>query len=301
MMTKVLITGSNGLLGQKLTDLYLKKENKLLIATGKGENRHPVKSGYRYEEMDIADYVRVKQVLEKHRPDVVIHTAAMTNVDACESDKQTCIELNVHSVENLAKLSAMLNFHLIHLSTDFIFDGTKKMYTETDLPNPLSFYGHSKLQGEEMVQKYATSWAILRTVLVYGVVSDMSRTNIVLWAYNMLKGGKPANVVDDQFRTPTLAEDLAMGCFLVEDQKAQGIFNIAGPDFMNIYELVEKVANHFSLSMDNVGKVKSETLNQPAKRPPITGLDISKANKELGFAPKSFEVGLELLESQFTR
>lgn len=294
----ILITGSNGLLGQKLTDLYLKHPDRPFVATGKGPNRHPVKEGYIYEEADITDHARMRELIDRYRPSAVIHTAAMTNVDACETQQEACRALNIDAVENLARLSTEFSFHLLHLSTDFIFDGTHPMYSEDEEPNPLSYYGWSKWEGEKRVMQYATRWTILRTVLVYGVVADMSRSNIVMWAYNTLKNGNPAKVVNDQFRTPTLAEDLAMGCYLAETQHAEGIFNICGPDYMGVNELVERVALHFGLSTDNITLVSSDTLNQPARRPPITGLDISKARRELGYRPHTFTEGLDVVGRQ---
>jgi len=293
--TKVLVTGSNGLLGQKLTDLFLQQPDWDLLATGAGGNRHPVLEGYRYQTLDITDSEGVEQLLMRELPDVVIHTAAMTQVDDCEFKRDECVALNVTAVENLARLSTKLGFHLVHVSTDFIFDGTKPMYKEEDAVNPLSYYGWSKLEGEKRVIEFANSYSILRTVLVYGKVADMSRTNIVLWAHGTLKQQKSANVVTDQFRTPTLAEDLAMGCFLAAAQRAQGIYNIAGKDYMSVIELVERVARFYGYSMDCINRVDSSTLNQPAKRPPITGLDITKAVSTLGYQPHSFEEGLSLL------
>lgn len=292
---KVLVTGSNGLLGQKLTDLFLAQPEWDLLATGAGANRHPAREGYRYESLDITDFDNMEAMLSRELPDVVIHTAAMTQVDDCEFKRDECVALNVTAVEHLAKLSAKLGFHLVHVSTDFIFDGTKPMYTEDDQANPLSYYGWSKLEGEKRVIEFAGSYSILRTVLVYGQVADMSRTNIVLWAHSTLKNQKSANVVTDQFRTPTLAEDLAMGCFLAAAQRAQGIYNIAGKDYMSVIELVERVATFYGYSMECINRVDSSTLNQPAKRPPITGLDITKATNQLGYAPHSFEEGLALL------
>lgn len=294
--SKVLVTGSNGLLGQKLTDLFIGMEDWDLVATGAGDNRHPVKEGYRYLSMDITDTAAMTSILERELPEVVIHTAAMTQVDDCEFKREACVALNVTAVEELAKLSSTLGFHMVHVSTDFIFDGTKPMYVESDEANPLSYYGWSKLEGEKRVIEYANSYSILRTVLVFGKVADMSRTNIVLWAHGTLKNQKSANVVTDQFRTPTLAEDLAMGCYLAASKRARGIFNIAGKDYMSVIELVERVATFYGYSMDCINRVDSSTLNQPAKRPPITGLDIGKAVRELGYAPRSFEEGLALLQ-----
>lgn len=297
-MKKVLVTGSNGLLGQKLTDLYL-QTSVHLIATGKGENRHPVKSGYEYETMDISDEDSVQNVILKHKPDTIIHGAAMTNVDACELDPEACDLLNVKATQYLVDAANAVDAHLIFVSTDFIFDGTAGPYKETDKPNPLSIYGQAKLDAEQIVTNQAAKWAIARTVLVFGIVADMSRSNIVLWAKQSLEDKKPINVVDDQYRSPTLAEDLAIGCRLIEEQNATGIFNISGKDQMNIYELVQRVADHFGLSMETVSKIDSKSLNQPAKRPPVTGFDLSKSRKVLGYDPRSFDESIAIVYNQF--
>jgi len=292
--TIILVTGSNGLLGQKLTDLLVQDDQIELIATARGVNRHPVKQGYTYLDLDVTDKNAVNSLLTEIKPDVVIHTAAMTQVDDCEFEKELCVSLNIDCVEQLAILSRELGYKLIHLSTDFIFDGTKPMYKEDDEPNPLSYYGWSKLEAEKKVLANANDYAILRTVLVYGKVADMSRSNIMLWSYNTLKDKKNAKVVDDQFRTPTLAEDLAMGCKLAAMSNEIGIFNIAGKDYLSIYELVEKIAVMYQFEMDNIERVSSATLSQPAKRPPITGLDISKARELLKYEPHSLEEGIRI-------
>jgi dTDP-4-dehydrorhamnose reductase len=297
-MKKVLITGSNGLLGQKLLDLYLTIEDIELIATARGENRYPRKEGYTYTSLDITNEKEVQQVIAQHAPDCIINTAAMTNVDSCETDKEGCDKLNVDAVAYLIAAANTAGAHLIHLSTDFIFDGKKGPYKEDDEANPLSYYGHSKLLAENMVREYCTKWSIARTVLVYGVVNDMSRSNIVLWAKGALEKGQPINVVDDQFRTPTLAEDLAKGCQLIEHKQAEGIYNISGKDQMSILELVQRVANYFDLDASVLRVVSSESLNQPAKRPPLTGFDLTKSRKVLGYEPHSFEQGIGVLMEQ---
>jgi dTDP-4-dehydrorhamnose reductase len=223
----------------------------------------------------------------------------MTNVDACETDRDGCWNLNVNATEHLATICSAKNIHLTHVSTDFIFDGNAGPYREDDLPNPLSYYGESKLKAEEVVKAGSMPFAILRTVLVYGITPHMSRSNIVLWAKGALEKGQPISVVNDQFRTPTLAEDLAMGCFLAATKNAQGVYNISGKDFMSIFQLVERVAKYFHLSTDQVTQVSSSTLNQPAKRPPITGFVLDKAMAELGYAPHSFEEGIAVMEQQW--
>ena len=295
---KVLVTGSNGLLGQKLTDYYKEQADIQLIATAIGEDRYPDKTGYTYESLDITQYEEVKTILAKHKPDVVINTAAMTNVDACESDHAGCDALNVDAVKYLVTECNANGAHLVHVSTDFIFDGTHGPVTEDEKPNPLSYYGRSKYLAEMMVREHCASWSILRTVLVFGVVSDMSRSNIVLWAKGNLEQGKTLNVVGDQFRTPTLAEDLAQGCALAAAKKAKGIYNISGSDFMSVFDLVYRVASYWKLDKSLLNLSTSEGIKQPAKRPPITGFIIDKARKELGYKPHTFEEGLALLDEQ---
>jgi dTDP-4-dehydrorhamnose reductase len=295
---KILITGANGLLGQKLIDLYLTKPDKTLIATAKGDCRYPHRNNFIYASLDITNQQEVEEVINRFQPDCVINTAAMTNVDACETEKEACDALNVEAVKYLADACKKVNAHFIHISTDFIFDGENGPYSEDAEALPLSYYGWSKLKGEDMVKTHTDSWAILRTVLVYGVVHDMSRSNIVLWAKGALEKGQTINVVDDQFRTPTLAEDLAMGCFLAEDQQAQGIYNISGKDFMNIFELVNAIANYYELDASLIKRSSSTNLNQPAKRPPITGFKLDKAIHELNYQPHSFPEGLEIVKQQ---
>lgn len=299
-MKKVLITGSNGLLGQKLIQLYLNDKKVNLVATSRGENRYPITNGYSYISLDITNKDAVIKCITSIKPDCIINTAAMTNVDACESDKEGCDSLNIEAVKYLVEASNLVNAHLIHISTDFIFDGKNGPYSETDIANPLSYYGWSKLKSEDYVQQNCNKWSIARTVLVYGIVHDMSRSNIVLWAKGALEKGEPINVVNDQFRSPTLAEDLAKGCQLIEEKEAEGIFNISGKDQMSIDELVERVADYFDLDKSIIKTISSETLNQAAKRPPITGFDLTKSKNVLGYNPHSFEEGIALLMEQLS-
>ncbi|HYK77194.1 MAG TPA: SDR family oxidoreductase [Daejeonella sp.] len=297
-MKKIMVTGSNGLLGQKLTDSVLTNKQIELIATSKGADRHPRKGTYIYAELDVCDAENVRQVLEKYRPDAIIHTAAMTNVDSCENDKENCWLLNVKAVENLVRECERLNIHLIHLSTDFIFDGEDGPYTEEAEPNPLSYYGHTKLEAEKLVQAAKCPWAILRTIIVYGIVNDMSRSNIVLWAKGALEKNTPINVVNDQWRMPTLAEDLAECCLLAVEKKATGIYNASGKDMLSIMELVEQVADFWGLDKGLIRPISSKSLNQAAPRPVKTGFILDKTIRELGYQPHSFKEGLAIVDEQ---
>ena len=297
-MKKILVTGSNGLLGQKITERILACKDAELIATTKGENRYPETSGYLYESLDISNLDQIRNVLKKYTPDSVIHTAAMTNVDACEQNKELCYELNVQAVEHLVTVCQELNIHLIHLSTDFIFDGEAGPYTEEAEANPVSYYGQTKLEAEQVILNSGCRAAILRTIIVYGIVNDMSRSNIVLWAKSALEKGEPIKVVDDQWRMPTLAEDLAECCILAANKQAEGVFNASGKDMMSIIELVEQVAEYWNLDKSLITPISSSSLNQPARRPKRTGFILDKTVRELGYNPRSFREGLAIVDSQ---
>ncbi|RKD18617.1 NAD(P)-dependent oxidoreductase [Pelobium manganitolerans] len=298
-MKKILVTGSNGLLGQKITERILAQNDFELIATGKGKNRYPIKNGYTYHEMDILDAENIDHVIGMYLPDAVIHTAAMTNVDTCETEKEACWALNVTAVEHLIKACKKHDAQLIHLSTDFIFDGLAGPYREEDEPSPVSFYGESKLAAELLLKKSDIKWAILRTIIVYGVVNDMSRSNIILWAKGALEKGNPINVVDDQWRMPTLADDLAEICLLAAAKEARGVYNASGKDMMSILELVQEVADYYGLDKSLIRPISSASLNQAAKRPVKTGFILDKSVKDLGYQPHSFREGIAIMEKQW--
>lgn len=296
---KILITGSNGLLGQKLVKLILDEGNHQLVATARGDNRLPIpEEDYIFESLDITNREQVLRVIANHQPDAVIHTAAMTNVDQCELEKEACWNLNVTAVKHIVEACELNNTFLVHLSTDFIFDGENGPYDEEAEANPISYYGESKLAAERILEESKIDWAIARTVLVYGIAHDMSRSNIILWVKKSLEEGKEIKVVDDQLRSPTLAEDLAKGCLLISEQKAKGIFNICGSDLLTPYEMAIKTAKFFNLGTATMKKADASTFTQTAKRPPKTGLLIEKARTTLGYEPHTFDEGIAILVQQ---
>jgi dTDP-4-dehydrorhamnose reductase len=294
-MKPILITGSNGLLGQKLVKLFL-AQNIPFVATSFGANRNPDCPDWNYKSLDVTDKNQVESVLNELMPSAVIHTAAMTNVDQCESDHKGCDELNVHAVQYLWDTCKSLDIHFQLLSTDFVFDGEKGNYSESDSPAPLSYYGHSKYKAEQILTSDSNSnWSIVRTIIVYGTGHNLSRSNLVLWALDAIPKGQDMKIVDDQFRAPTWADDLAEGCYLVIKNKQRGIFHISGPETRSILEWVHYIGRHFAWSTDNVIPVSSSTLNQAAKRPPKTGFDLTKSRDILGYRPKKMSEALNLL------
>ncbi len=293
MQLKVVITGSNGLLGQNLLSLLLKeKEQYSVFGFSRGKNRSG-REDFEYVSMDITNKEQLHEKLLEIQPDFIINTAAMTNVDACENNRDACFDLNVNAVAYLITICSKINAHLIHLSTDFIFDGVKGNYTEDALPNPLSYYGETKLASEKLLQKANIKYTVLRTILVYGLVHKMSRSNIVLWLRESLEQGKEITIVDDQFRTPTYVEDLALACKLSMDKQANGIFNIASSQLLSVYEIAQQVARTFNLDSSLIKPIATAALNQTAPRPPKTGFDLSKTNQILGLYSKTFKEDLQ--------
>jgi dTDP-4-dehydrorhamnose reductase len=299
-MIKVVVTGSNGLLGQSLINLLLKeKEVYKVFGLSRGDNRSG-RDDFSYVSIDITNEKKLKEILLETEPNVIINTAAMTQVDDCEGDRKACDLLNVSVVEWLGEISEKIEAHLIHLSTDFIFDGIKGNYKETDVPNPLSYYGVSKLKSEEVLINSKISYTILRTILVFGKVYDMSRSNIVLWVKSMLEKGKEITIVDDQFRSPTYVEDLALACKIAMDKKAKGIFNVSSNELLSVYEIVQQIADVFHLDKKLIKPISTSTLNQTAPRPAKTGFDLSKTNRVLEFYPESFKESLEKFRQSLT-
>lgn len=288
---RILVTGANGLLGRKLVSLLVEQGDIELIATSRKGRDGEV-------QLDVTDLSSLKAVVARYKPDVIINAAAMTQVDQCELEQDECWKQNVGSVTNLVMTCLDNNIHLVHVSTDFIFSGKEGPLDEAAVPDPVNFYGKSKLEGEHIILNSGCSASILRTVLVYGVTSDMSRSNIVLWVKKSLEEKKPIRVVNDQFRTPTLAEDLAMACVLAARKRATGVYHVSGPEMMTPYDIAVKTADFFGLDKSLISPTDASQFTQPARRPAKTGFIIDKARKELGYEPHSFDEGLGIVKKQ---
>jgi len=290
---KILITGANGFLGYYLAEQLLAK-NLSVIATGRGECRLPFtqNTNFQYLGMDFTDPFSIHDVFENIKPDVVIHAGAMSKPDECETDQMLAYLVNVEGTVQLLINSADLKSFFIFVSTDFVFDGERGMYNEDDIPNPVNYYGRTKLEAEEAVKEYEFDWAIVRTVLVYGK-NHSGHNNILKIVKEKLEKGEVYSVVDDQVRTPTYVEDLAKGIVSIIEKKATGIFHLSGKDILTPYQMATKTAEYLGLKSSLIKKVTAANFTQPAKRPPRTGFIIDKARKELGYEPISFEEGLK--------
>lgn len=289
----ILITGANGFLGYYLVEQLIDSKHQV-IATGRGPSRLPFRgqSNFQYEEMDFTDPFSIHDIFEKIKPEVVIHAGAISKPDECELDQMKAFLVNVEGTVQLLINSSELKSHFIFLSTDFVFDGERGMYSEMDLPGPANYYGRTKLEAEEAVKEYEHDWAIVRTVLVYGK-NHSGNKNFLEIIREKLERAEEYNVVDDQVRTPTYVEDLAKGIVMIIEKKAKGIFHLSGKDILTPYQMAMKTAAHLQLDGSILKKVTAASFTQPAKRPLKTGFIIDKARKELYYEPLSFDEGLK--------
>ncbi|MGV3610243.1 MAG: SDR family oxidoreductase [Fluviicola sp.] len=297
---KILITGSNGLLGQKIVKRCL-KHGIPFIATSKGINRNPDCPEEHYIPLDLQESDAVKKLVEAQRPTAIIHTAALTNVDYCETNPEECHQVNVVASQILFEAAKSIGAHFELLSTDFVFDGENGPYKEEDAVNPLSVYAQSKVDAEQiLIRDEFKNWSISRTIIVYGTGFGLSRTNMILWALEALPKGEVMKLVDDQFRAPTWADDLAYGCVEIVLRNQTGIFHLSGPVSRPVNKIVEEVGEALGLKNLNIQTISSATLNQAAKRPPRTGFDLSKAEKILDYRPMDIQETIPILKKEVT-
>lgn len=240
--------------------------------------------------VDITDRTAMKDVVMRFNPDAIVNTAAMTNVDACELERQLAWTLNVTVVEHLVRIARATDAHLVHLSTDYVFDGESGPYTEQDVPGPINYYGKSKLAGENAITSAGIDHAILRTNVVYGPPSG--RPDFAQWVIKALDTSRPITVVTDQFSNPTYVDDLAMAIIRVVERKQTGLYHVGGADYLSRYDFARQIASFFRVSTDLIQPITTAELQQAAKRPLKGGLVSLKAQAMLGLRFRGVESGL---------
>jgi dTDP-4-dehydrorhamnose reductase len=285
MKRKILVTGCGGLLGSNLLILNEKDDIcGLDILESKEPNRVAI---------DIKKRGDVFPFLKDYNPDIIIHTAAYTNVDLAEDNKEECYSLNVCGTRNLVE-GCNKNTLFVYLSTDYIFDGKNGPYSEESAPKPISFYGSTKLEGERVVMNSGLENLIIRTTILYG---NHKKLDFVRWVKNNLEYNNRIKIVDDQHGNPTSAQDLSEGIYFLIDKKNSGIFNIVGRDYVSRYEFAKQIAEFYKLDTNLIKKISTNDLNQKAKRPLKAGLKIDKIIK-YGFIPHNIKESLSLLKNE---
>jgi dTDP-4-dehydrorhamnose reductase len=292
---RILITGANGMLGQRLVKFFLSQKNYELMLTSLEPNCFYKEVNYISE--DLSKRENVKKVVYEFFPDVIINTAAFTNVDLCESEREKAWKVNVRSVEYLAETARIIDAHLIHISTDYVFDGSNGPYSEKDIPKPISYYGRTKLASENTIRLIGVINTIIRTNVLYGPV-DFGRPDFVRWVVSNLREGKEIKIVTDQINNPTFIDDLVCAINSIIQYKKQGIYNIGGKEIISRYDFTNRIADYFNLNKKLIKPIKTEDLKQPALRPLKSGLLNLKAEIELNYQPHSIEETFRIIKKE---
>jgi dTDP-4-dehydrorhamnose reductase len=287
---KLLITGTSGLLGNKIVDVA--KHNYEVIPT---HNTKPLHSNSL--KLEITNLNEALSIFNKLEPTIVIHTASETNVDKCETEKEHAWKTNVKGTRNIAEACKNVGAKLIYISTDYVFDGEKGLYNEEDKPNPVNYYGLTKLEGERQVIEHSENYAVLRTSVLYGW--HPWKQNFVTWVINQLKQEKEINVVDDHYNTPTLADNLAEIAIEVAEKDRRGLYHASGRERISRYEFAKQIARTFNLNAEIVKPAKMSQLTAwIAKRPRDSSLNTSKIQKQLKTKPLDITEGLNKMKEE---
>ncbi|MBC8619812.1 dTDP-4-dehydrorhamnose reductase [Parabacteroides faecis] len=291
-MMKTLIIGANGFTGRRILQSLSRQGIYELTGCSLHEDILPG-NNYRFVQADMNNHPAIDRLIAEIRPDVVINGSALSVPDYCESHHEEAYATNVLAVENIARCCEKAGSRFIHLSTDFVFDGKKaELYTETDTPAPVNYYGISKYQGEQAVAANCSNYANVRVVVVYGKALPGQHGNILQLVKNRLQAGQEIRVVSDQYRTPTWVQDIADGVEKLMHISQNGIWHICGDECLSIADIAYRVADYFKLDRSLIVPVTTEEMNEATPRPRFSGLSIEKAKRILGYAPHSLEEGM---------
>ncbi len=291
---KVLVTGALGLLGQRLIEMTPSPIEVLGVDLADHQDLFPRDA---YQSCDLADRPLVRELVESFKPDWILNCAAYTNVDGAEEQRKVCWRANVEVVENLVYAARKVDARIVQVSTDYIFDGKHGPYDENEIPNPLGYYGRSKLAAENVLKSSPVDFAVARTMVLYGV-SRNQRPDFVGWLVGQLGGGKPVRIVTDQIGNTTLNDDLAAGMWTIVDKGFQGVVNVAGREIAGRYDFALKIAELFDLDASLISPIETHELNQKAPRPLNSGLIVEKATQLLDMKLSNMEEGIRKYQAR---
>lgn len=294
-LLKLLVTGASGLLGSKLCELAIRKNHEVYSVYSQHEPLigKPI-------QLDVSNENDVETTFKQIKPEAVVHAAALTDVDKCELEKELAWKINVDGTRNIAELCGRNQVFLVYVSTDYVFDGTKGMYKETDNPAPINHYGFTKLKGEESVKDLANQSCIARSSVIYGSIPATGKINFALWLLDKLKRKEKVAIVTDQWNSPTLNVDLANMMLEVLERKLSGIFHLAGATRINRYEFAKCIAETFSLETNLITRAFSEDIPWIAKRPKDSSMNVDKACQTLRNKPLQILEALEKMKKEMT-
>jgi len=299
---KLLVLGASGLTGYKIANLA--KNSYEIYCT---YNTRPIKLDFCEEiKLDITNYDQVSEIFSLIKPEIVINTTALHNVDFCEENPDKANSVNVKSVKTLSENTEKFDSKLIHISTDYVFDGiSSRPYSENDNPKPLGVYAKSKLDGEKLLN--LTKHVVIRPSVVYGWTplelagipsSSGKPMNFALWALTKLNKNKSIKIVTDQFATATLADSLAKGILKIAQSDKSGLYHVSGLSCESRFDFTIKLAKKFGYDTSLILPVSSSEFKQKAKRPAYSCLNCEKAIKEFGLKLLTTNQALDIMKEQ---
>lgn len=292
---KVLVTGCNGLLGQKILQTLSRELYQVFGVDLQAECFLPGLAEYR--KLDITDRREVAAYFRSVVPDIVIHAAAFTNVDRCELEKELCWRVNVIGTDNLVGAATKAGSRFIFVSTDYVFDGERGPYNEEAVPNPVNYYGRSKLAAENIVRASGLPHTIVRTIVLYGTGVNI-KSSFLTWLLEMLRAGRSVRIVTDQWGNTTITDDLAAALDRILLFSLTGVYHVGGRGYMSRYEFAVRAANFFGLESSLIEPITTAELRQPARRPMRSGLEVDKAERDMFLSFRTVEESFELYRKQ---
>lgn len=290
-MTKIFISGGTGLLGTSIISTLKDKFD--LVGTYYSNQIFVPKVPY--VKLDLMKKNDTHHIIEEEKPDIVIHTAALTNVDYCEENKLNAKMVNVDGTRNIAEACTNINAKIIYISSDFVFDGKKGNYSEEDEPTPINYYSKTKLDGENVVKDVCSDFLIIRTS-IYGW-NIGGKSNFATWVINNLEQDSPISAVTDQYSSLMLANDCALALNTLIKLDKKGVFNVASKNRISKFDFAMKLAEILDFDNGLIKPVSSEELLkgrvQRARRPMDVSLRVSRFENETGLQLPTIEEGLK--------
>jgi len=297
-MTRVLICGSNGLLGQRLALLLCSQTQYEVLNTSNHRSFVFDRRLFDYTQLDIRSKSDTKSLISSFQPEVILNAAALSDVDWCEVHREEAWKANVVGVENLIEAAKKVRATLVHVSSDYVFDGRSGPYNEEDKPSPISYYGKTKLASENAIRVSGIPYAILRSMVLFGYGIDV-RANFALWVVQNLREGKAIRCATDMIGNPTYVGDLSFALTRAFELGRTGLYHVCGPERLSRFEFAQRVAAAFDLNATLIQPVQSQTLALPAPRPLSSGFITLKSETELHCKPLSVDQALAMMKREF--
>jgi dTDP-4-dehydrorhamnose reductase len=289
VVVRLLITGGGGLMGSKVAEVAAVQGHVVFF----GYHREHQESGHgKGIKFDLMDHASIVEAVSLSQPEVVIHTAALTDVDRCEIDKDIAYRVNVLGTKVLCEAAREMGAFTIYASTDYVFDGTRGMYSEEDKPNPINYYGYSKFLGESYCD------AIARTCVIFGARPASGKINFALWLIDRLTKGESVKVVTDQYVTPTLNTNLARMVLEMAVRRLKGIYHLSGATRISRYDFACELARVFGLNEGLIAPSRMADMKWAARRPADSSLNTSKALRCLDEKPMAVGEALRTLKAE---